>query len=57
MCITIVLLTLAILAVAVLLSVIGVTGGVLLVLFGDIIVFAAIVWLIVKIIKFFKKKK
>ena len=57
MCITIVLLTLAILAVAVLLSVIGVTGGVLLVLFGDIIVFAVIVWLIVKIIKFFKKKK
>lgn len=57
MCITIVLLTLAILAVAVLPSVIGVTGGVLLVLFGDIIVFAVIVWLIVKIIKFFKKKK
>lgn len=53
---TILLVVLAVIA-AIVLAVIGVIGGATAVIFGDIIVFALIVVLIVKFFKWMKKRK
>ena len=54
------LMLLIILVVAILAALVlslGLFGGVLTILFGDVIVFGLIIWLIVKIVKKLKKKK
>lgn len=56
MCLFAVLATLAIFIVIALLTTVGAVGSVVLVLFGDLIAFALIMWAIIKAIKYFKKK-
>lgn len=56
MCLFAIIVTLLIVAAAIAIAVIGTFGGAVLVVFGDVIVFVGIVWLIVKLIKKFKKK-
>lgn len=53
---TILLTILAVLA-AVALTFIGIMGGAALAIFGDLIVFGFIVWLIIKFIKAIRKRK
>ena len=54
---TITLAVIAIIIAAILLTVLGTVGAGLLLLFGDVIVFALIVTVIIKITKIFKRKK
>ena len=57
MIITTILVLAAIIIAAVVLAMIGTIGAGLLVIFGDVIVFGLILWVIVKIAKLFKRKK
>lgn len=53
---TILLIVLAVVA-TIVLTVIGLIGGAALALFGDLFVFALIVYLVIKLIKLFKRRK
>lgn len=57
MCLTAIVATVLIIAAIIAIAVIGTLGGALLVVFGDLILFGAIVWGICKLIKMTKKNK